>query len=135
MSDPDLDRMKELARSASPKWESEEHDPTEIRIRVSGGNVHGYTCFVSMRWCHPSQNAEQRANAAYLIAAQPRAILSLIERMEKAEAENATLRADLAEAVEALDPFAEENTGRIVSVGELRRASRIVAKHKEPTHG
>lgn len=105
----DLERMKQLADAATPgPW------------RVCGGatphykSIHsgeGYVVFGMADVHHDREGSgstinapgmdRQAANAAYIAAANPSEILSLIARLEAAEAEVARLTGDLAAADDA----------------------------------
>lgn len=83
MTPTDLSRLESLAREATPgEWET----PADKPWRVYSGDV---LIAVASGMTHPSDQVYADANAAYIAAANPAAVLALIERVRELEAVNA----------------------------------------------
>lgn len=79
------------------------------RIVVRGGSVSGVMAFVDTGWPHPEQQAEQRANALLVAAANPETICSLLAERDAHAAEIERLKKALRVAVLALAHATEEH--------------------------
>lgn len=159
MADHDLDHLEAVARAATPgPWKTHRSPITGFDLSVINSNGEaelGTWLVAGVRWV---------PNAEFIATFDPPTILGLISRLRSTEEqvaywksygegameaqhfefnESRALRAALAEAVEALDPFAAKSrrvhgaweddlSFRIAAlVGDIRRAARIVARHKE----
>lgn len=79
MTPADLSRLETLAREATPgEWET----PADKPWRVYSGDV---LIAVASGMTHPSDQVYADANAAYIAAANPDAVLALIERVRELE--------------------------------------------------
>jgi hypothetical protein len=145
---PDREKLRQLAeRATSGPWQClvaddaellavMQADAAEVPDRVAGlifsrtvpgGEGNGQT--IATMNARRSTLDQDSANAEYIVAAQPAAVLSLLAEIERVEAEQGlqieelnglygqvhSLRADLAEAKEALGPLV--GTLRIALIG------------------
>lgn len=78
---PDLKELERLARAATPGPWTYDGDTWELSAPSRKGKVEIAT--IETGWTEPMES-EQQANIAYILAANPAAILSLIAELEQA---------------------------------------------------
>ena len=79
---PDLKELERLARAATPGPWTYDGDTWELSAPSRKGKVEIAT--IETGWTEPMES-EQQANIAYILAANPAAILSLIAELEQAK--------------------------------------------------
>ena len=79
---PDLKELERLARAATPGPWTYDDDTWELSAPSRKGKVEIAT--IETGWTEPMES-EQQANIAYILAANPAAILSLIAELEQAK--------------------------------------------------
>lgn len=79
---PDLKELERLARAATPGPWTYDGDTWELSAPSRKGKVEIAT--IETGWTEPMES-EQQANIAYILAANPSAILSLITELEQAK--------------------------------------------------
>lgn len=162
MADLDLDRMKEVAKAATPgPWNRDGHHMSRV-LRCTAERETTEAKHLCGDFIEVADAGENwMVDAPFIATFDPPTVLALIDRLEVAEAQRdlwedernkwageaiarmddaRTLRAGIAEAVEALkaalaviDVDSDEENEWASEVYEQGRA--IVAKHKEPSHG
>jgi len=86
---PDLKELERLARAATPGPWTYDGDTWELSAPSRKGKVEIAT--IETGWTEPMES-EQQANIAYILAANPSAILSLITELEQAKKDAARYR-------------------------------------------
>jgi 2,3-bisphosphoglycerate-independent phosphoglycerate mutase len=110
LSDDLLRDIEEKAKAATcGPWEVERED--DYRAFVSGGTNANLVATVG-NWAYPV--AQDIRNADYIAACSPSVVISLLERLKKAEAERDLLRALVSEAHDVLPDHEVELRRRLV---------------------
>ena len=128
---PDLKELERLARAATPGPWTYDGDTWELSAPSRKGKVEIAT--IETGWTEPMES-EQQANIAYILAANPAAILSLIAELERSQQLNAAnaklFLEDLAKVEQERDAIYDLMNSKRKYMEELRGA---LVYHMEQT--
>ncbi len=105
MTDAELSALESAARAATPgPWEDLSNHPDHLRGAVNKGEKHIALCGYLDTWEEERRVTlkEMLANAAYIAAANPAAVLSLIAKLRQTRAERDWIARKYTDAFNAL---------------------------------